>query len=228
MTEPVLRALGAWKSYDGRTDVLRGVDLDVLPGEAVTIVGDNGSGKTTLLNVLGGMDRPDRGRVEVRGREITTLSERELARVRLRDIGFVFQDHNLIEDLTVRENLALPLRLAGVRDETRIDELVSAFGLRELTGRRPEEISVGESQRIAVARALANGPSVVLADEPFAALDRRHVGTVREAFELARERFRVSLVVAQHDAGADPGVGTAFRLVDGRLRPYPGRGGRAP
>ncbi len=219
MPPPVLSALDLWKSYDGVTDVLRGVELEVAAGEALGIVGDNGSGKTTLLNLLGGMDRPSRGRVVVKGREIAGLPERELARVRLRDIGFVFQTHNLIEDLTVRENLALPLRLAGARGTARVDELLEAFGLQALAGRRPDEISVGESQRVAVARALANGPAAVLADEPFAALDRRFVAAVREAFELARERFRVTLVITQHDAREDFGADRVLRLEGGRLSP---------
>ncbi len=218
MPEPAVRARDLWKSYDGRTDVLAGADLDVAPGETVLVWGDNGSGKTTLLSLLGGLDTPTRGRVAVSGRDLTGLDERALARVRLLDIGFVFQTHHLIEDLTVEENVALPLRLAKRRADDRVPELLEAFGLTKLRARKPDEISVGESQRVAVARALANGPKVLLADEPTASLDSKGTAAVLEALRLAASGFGAAEVVAAHDGDVRSLGATEYLLAEGRLR----------
>ena len=218
MAGRVLVARDLWKSYDGRTDVLRGAGLEVSGGEAVLVWGENGSGKTTLLSLLGGLDAPTRGHVVLGGREITGLKERALARVRLLEIGFVFQTHHLIEDLTVEENLALPLRLAKRPADTRARELLEAFGLQRLASRRPGAISVGESQRVAVARALANGPKVLLADEPSASLDAKGTAAVLEAFRLAQTSFGAAEVVAAHDSEVRTLAATEYRLVDGLLR----------
>lgn len=217
MPEPAVHARDLWKSYDGRTDVLRGADLDVERGEAVLVWGDNGSGKTTLLSLLGGLDVPTRGRVFLSGKEITGLPERALARVRLLDVGFVFQTHHLIEDLRVADNIALPLRLAKRPAEARVAELLEAFGLQKLSDRKPGEISVGESQRVAVARALANGPHVLLADEPTASLDAKGTAAVLDALRLARTSFGLSVIVAAHDSEVRSLASTEYRLADGRL-----------
>jgi putative ABC transport system ATP-binding protein len=215
--EPVLKARDLWKSYDGRSDVLRGVSLAVSAGDAVLVYGPNGSGKTTLLMILGGLDVPTRGSVILGGREIARLKESELAKVRLRDVGFVFQTHNLIDDLTVEENVALPLRLARKPSDPRVSQLLTAFDLERFATRRPKEISVGEAQRVAVARALANGPKILLADEPTAALDAKGTAAVIDAFELARTSFRAALVVATHDADVAGIAATRYRLDDGTL-----------
>ncbi|MEK6987833.1 MAG: ABC transporter ATP-binding protein [Candidatus Thermoplasmatota archaeon] len=199
MADVVLSARDVWKSYDGRTDVLCGISLDVAKAEAVLVWGPNGSGKTTLLSILGGLDVPTRGSVTIAGREISRLKESELAKVRLHDVGFVFQTHNLIDDLSVEDNLALPRRLAKRPAEARVRELMEAFELTKLATRKPKEISVGESQRVAVARALANGPKVLLADEPTASLDAKGTAAVLEAFERARANFGAALIVATHD-----------------------------
>src|SRR5438309_1779294 len=217
MTTTVLAASGVWKSYDGRSVVLRDVNLEARAGEAVLIWGANGSGKTTLLSILGGLDVPTRGSVVLGGREIARLKESELSRVRLREVGFVFQTHNLIDDLTVEENVALPLRLARMPSDPRVPELLAAFDLGRLATRRPKEISVGEAQRVAVARALANGPKILLADEPTAALDAKGTTAVIEAFELARTAFGAALVIATHDADVAGIAATRYRLDDGTL-----------
>ncbi len=217
MDGPVLQARELWKTYDGRTDVLRGAELGVAAGEAVLVWGENGSGKTTLLSILGGLDAPTRGHVQLSGKEITGLSERRLARVRLLDVGFVFQTHHLIEDLNVTDNVALPLRLAKRPADARVHELLEAFGLAKLAGRTPGEISVGESQRVAVARALANGPKILLADEPTASLDAKGTSAVLEAFALARTSFGAAEVVAAHDSEVRSLASTEYRLEDGLL-----------
>lgn len=218
MDGAILSARDLWKSYDGRTDVLRGAGLEVGPAETVVVWGDNGSGKTTLLSLLGGLDAPDRGSVSVDGQEITTLKENARTRVRLLQIGFVFQTHHLIEDLTVEENLTLPLRLAKRDPEARVRELLESFGLTNLATRRPGEISVGESQRVAVARALANGPKVLLADEPTASLDSKGTAAVLDAFRLARSSFGTAQVVASHDHAVETLATTKLHLEDGILQ----------
>jgi len=217
MSEPVLAAREVWKSFDGRADVLKGVTLDVTAGEAVLIWGPNGSGKTTLLSILGGLDVPDRGSVSIAGREITGLREAALAKVRLHDVGFVFQVHNLIDDLTVEENIALPLRLAKKPADERVGELMETFGLIPLATRRPKAISVGESQRVSIARALANGPKVILADEPTAALDMEGYLSVLEAFNLARTSFGAAIVMASHDVDIRGMAASQYGLRDGVL-----------
>lgn len=219
MAEPALAARDLWKSYDGRTDVLRGANLEVASGACALVWGDNGSGKTTLLSLLGGLDVPNRGTVAVDGHELTGLKENALSRVRLLEIGFVFQTHHLIEDLTVEENLALPLRLAKRRADPRVSELLEAFGLEKLAARRPGQISVGESQRVAVARALANGPKVLLADEPTASLDAKGTAAVLEALRLARTRFGTAEVVATHDPDVRSLATSQYVLEEGVLQP---------
>ncbi len=217
MPEPVVSARDLWKSYDGRADVLRGVSLVVGQEEAVLVWGPNGSGKTTLLSILGGLDVPTRGSVSISGREISRLRESELSRVRLHEIGFVFQTHNLIDDLTVEENVALPLRLARRPADKRVAELLDAFDLAPLATRRPNEISVGESQRVAVARALANGPKALLADEPTASLDAKGTAAVLAAFALAQTSYHASIVLASHDPGVRAVPAATYRLESGIL-----------
>src|SRR5437879_7995054 len=219
MAELVVRARDLWKSYDGRADILRGVDLDVAALEAILVFGPNGSGKTPLLSLLGGLDVPSRGSVAIGGKEISVLKESALAKIRLHDVGFVFQTHNLIDDLTVEENVALPLRLARKPADARVADLLQTFELVRLAARRPNEISVGEGQRVAVARALANGPKVILADEPTAALDAKGTAAVLVAFELARTSFRAALIVASHDTELPGFSAEAHHLEEGTLRP---------
>jgi putative ABC transport system ATP-binding protein len=217
MTNPVLVARDVWKSYDGRSDVIRGANLAVSPGDVALVWGANGSGKTTLLSILGGLDLPTKGSVAIGGREITRLKESALAKIRLHEVGFVFQTHNLIDDLTVEENVALPLRLARKPAEARVADLLKAFHLTRLATRRPNEISVGEGQRVAVARALANGPKVILADEPTAALDATGSAAVLAAFELARTSYGAALIVAAHDATRSGFAAVEYRLEEGAL-----------
>ena len=217
VTRPILAATGLWKSYDGRSDVLRGVDVSIAAGGAALIWGANGSGKTTLLSILGGLDIPTKGSVVLNQREISKLKESELAQVRLYDVGFVFQTHNLIDDLTVEENIALPLRLARRSADARVADLLKAFDLARFATRRPNEISVGESQRVAVARALANGPKLLLADEPTASLDATGTEAVLEAFQLARASFDAAVVLATHDSEVREVGADEYRLEDGSL-----------
>lgn len=219
MPDEAVAAKDLWKSYDGTSNVLQGAHLTVSKAETLVVWGENGSGKTTLLSILGGLDVPDRGIVRIGGREIAGLTERDRAAIRLREIGFVFQTHQLLSDLSVEDNLALPLRLARKSPESRVAELLQAFGITRLAKRRPAQISVGESQRVAVARALANGPKVVLADEPTAALDAKGIASVLEAFGLARTSFDAAIVLASHDSEVRALHATTVELRDGLIRP---------
>ncbi|MFQ6106779.1 MAG: ABC transporter ATP-binding protein [Thermoplasmata archaeon] len=210
------------KSYDGVRDVVKDVDLNVREGEMVLLWGRNGSGKSTLLNLIGCIDLPTSGKVLVTGKETSRLSPRELARLRLVQIGHVFQRHNLINDLTVEENVLLPLKI--VRDKGAIERtksLLATFELEPLAKKRPGEISGGESQKVAIARALANNPSILLADEPTASLDSRSCSLVLDAFKRIREGFDATVIVASHDPLLYDHIEKKYFLFDGQLKSRP-------
>lgn len=202
----VLEARGLRKAYlggDGAPiDVLSGVDLVVTPGEFVAITGASGSGKSTLLHLLGGLDRPSAGAVLLDGADYATLGPVALAAMRNRRIGFVFQFHHLLREFTARENVMMPLRILGKGDAEagrRADDLLAAVGLTARGSHLPSQLSGGEQQRVAVARALANAPAVVLADEPSGNLDHAHSEALHSLFAgLAREH-RTALVVVTHN-----------------------------
>lgn len=201
--------------------VLDKVSLQISPGDYVVIVGRSGSGKSTLLNLLGGLDCPSSGEVRVDGRNLGALSERELAALRRRRIGFVFQAFNLIPTLTVEENLLVPLQLNGVDRRTaaeRARHVLHAAGIGALQARFPEELSGGEQQRVAVLRAIVHEPDVVIADEPTGNLDLTTARQTLELLETFAGRAGRSLVMATHSQEV---IGRARRIVEiraGRLR----------
>lgn len=199
MTIPVIEVEGLVKRYDGRATILDGVSFSVDEGDFVTIYGKSGCGKTTLLNILGGLDRPTSGSVRIDGKDIVGLSEDELARLRLEKIGFVFQDYNLLLDLTVRDNIALPLRLSGEKDEGKVDSLLERFDIRHISEESARRISGGEAQRTAIARAVVNDPRVILADEPTGNLDDENTEKVVAMLETIRTENRTTIVLATHD-----------------------------
>ncbi len=219
----VLVARGIEKAYlapRGRLEVLTGVDLEVADGTILAILGASGSGKSTLLNILGTLDRADRGTLEVRGRRVEGLADDELAGFRARRLGFVFQFHHLLPEFTAEENVMLPLRIAGeaapaARERAR--RALADVGLADRAEHRPAQLSGGEAQRVAVARALVAAPELVLADEPSGNLDARAAGQLHELMVgLARDRHRAFVVVTHNDrlaAMAD----RVLTLADGRL-----------
>jgi ABC-type lipoprotein export system ATPase subunit len=218
---PVLEARGIVKTLGaGRAErrILNGVDLEVEAGEVVAVLGRSGSGKSTLLHLLGGLDRPDGGRIVLAGREITKQSPRTLAKTRLRHVGFVFQSFHLIEELSGEENVLLPARLPGAgRDgERRGRRLIGELGLTEISGRRPHELSGGEQQRLAIARALVNDPELVLADEPTGNLDQENGATV---LALLRNLRRRAVVIVTHEPEAAAIADRVLHLNDGTLVP---------
>jgi len=199
MAEHVIEVNDLIKKYNGRKVVLNGVSFSVDDSEFVMIYGKSGCGKTTLLNILGGLDRPTSGSVVIDGESISALSEDELAKMRLEKIGFVFQDFNLLMDLTVRENIALPLRFSRKEDGGRIDTLMEKFDIKPLANETANKISGGEAQRVAIARALVNEPKMILADEPTGNLDAENTANVMKMFGLVRKDFGTTIVLATHD-----------------------------
>jgi lipoprotein-releasing system ATP-binding protein len=220
----VLEARGIHKEFpsgEGRLEVLRGVDLEVAGGDTVSVTGESGAGKSTLLHILGGLERPTRGRVRLAGAEIDRLDDRALSALRNRWVGFVFQFHHLLMDFSALENAAMPLFLAGeerghAREAARA--VLERVGLGGRLGHRPRQLSGGEQQRVAVARALVHEPRLVLADEPSGNLDERNSELLHALlFELVRERG-VALVVVTHDRDLAGRTGRRLRLEDGVLR----------
>ncbi len=207
------------KSF-GSLQVLKGIDLEIREGEVVAIAGPSGAGKTTLLQIIGTLDRPDGGRVWFEGVDTGTLKERELARFRNRRIGFVFQFHQLLPEFTAAENVMMPLLIAGQGMQAaarRAGELLSFMGLSARAGHKPSELSGGERQRVAVARALANKPSVILADEPSGSLDTQNREELHRLFFRLREEFGQTFAIVTHDEQLAAMSDRTIRLVDGRI-----------
>ncbi len=219
----LLDARGLVKSHGsgrGARTVIDGVDLVVRPGELVTIAGRSGSGKSTLMNLLGGLDWPDAGAVTIDGRALHARSERSAAALRRAYLGFVFQAFHLVPELSGRDNVLLPARIGargngGAAAEPRADELIEQLGLSEVAAHRPHELSGGEQQRFAIARALVNDPAIVLADEPTGNLDAESAALVLSL--LGRLSGRRAVVIATHDEAAVRAADRRLRLAAGRL-----------
>jgi len=221
----VLRATALCKSFGrtpARVDVLTGVDVEVDRGELVAVAGSSGSGKSTLLHILGGLMHPDAGRAELAGEDIYALGERARARLRSRRVGFVFQMHHLLPEWSAVENVMLPALIAGRRESAaraRAMELLDSLGVAARASHMPGELSGGEQQRVAVARALVNEPDVVLADEPSGNLDREASEALHQVLErLSRERQQAFLV-ATHSPSLARRAQRTLVLAAGNLRP---------
>ncbi len=219
----VLSTLAVEKSYilgRVRVDALRGVDLAVTRGEFVVVVGPSGSGKSTLLNLLGVLDRPDKGRVYFEGADVAALTEGERTRLRRRRLGFVFQSFNLVPVLSAYENVEYPLWLDGVSPGERVRrarEALEWVGLGDRLRHRPDELSGGERQRVSLARALVHDPSVVLADEPTASLDSKTGLSVIDLFRRLNRERGTTFVLATHDPQVVARADRQVLMADGRL-----------
>ena len=220
---PVLQLTDVTHHYgtgDAAVQALGGITMSVDRGEVVLVVGPSGGGKTTALLVMGLLLTPDSGTVRIGGQDVSTLAERERANLRLLRLGFLFQDYNLLNSLTSVENVAVPLRYAGVRKSAalaRATELLDSLGLAHRAGHRPAELSGGEKQRVATARALAMGPEVILADEPTANLDSATGRKVSEQLAAAAKAHGAAVVVVTHDSRLDDIADRVFHLEDGRI-----------
>ncbi|RAK61098.1 ABC transporter [Phenylobacterium hankyongense] len=223
MNEPVLSIRGLERSYvtgAGALTVLRGADLDIMPGEIVGLIGPSGSGKSSLLHAAGLLERPNAGRITVLGRDCSDLPDRARTRVRLATIGFVYQFHHLLPEFSALDNVALPLMIAGKSRRAAQDRaaiLLSELGLADRVQHQPAQMSGGEQQRVAVARALANSPRLLLADEPTGNLDPHTSGAVFEnLYALARSQG-VAALVATHNLELARHMDRVFALRDGHL-----------
>ncbi len=220
---PLLSAKGIHKTYilgKRSLEVLRGIDLDVERGDFLALRGASGAGKSTLLHLLGGLDTPNEGKVQLAGRNLATLSRRELARLRNQEVGFIFQAYYLLPELDALENVCLPARMArrpAAQAQRRGRELLERVGLKERVEHKPYELSGGEQQRVAIARALINDPLLILADEPTGNLDS-HTGTdIIDLLCAIREEKSTTLVMATHDAKVAARAPRVIELVDGQI-----------
>lgn len=212
-----------WKTYwigDASLDVLKGVNLHIFKGEFVAIQGPSGSGKSTLMNQVGLLDIPSRGRITIEGIDISTLSESELAQLRGKTIGFIFQQFNLIPTLTALENVILPMIFQNVPEEERTSRakaLLTKVGLADRMHHRPSELSGGQQQRVSIARALVNNPDIILADEPTGNLDSKSGTQVMEILSELHEKEKKTIILVTHDAGLVKYCHRIVHLKDGEI-----------
>ncbi len=220
----ILQAESVKKSFQTekkvRLEVLKSVDLNISRNKIYVIVGASGAGKSTLLHLLGGLDRPDSGKVIFEGKEIFRMSDEKLAKFRNRNIGFVFQFHHLLPEFTALENVAIPLMIAGNKFSKAAEkgkELLTLVGLAERLDHKPAALSGGEQQRIAVARALSNDPSIILADEPTGNLDSANSQIINELFVDLRNNLNKTLVIVTHNKELMSLADIVYEMKDGEI-----------
>jgi len=215
----MLTAQGILKSY-GSLKVLKGIDIEIMEKEVVSIVGASGAGKTTLLQILGTLDRPDGGVVLFKGQDVSKLNQRALASFRNRNVGFVFQFHQLLPEFTAIENVCIPALIAGKHHseaEKRAVELLEFLGLGERLDHKPSQLSGGEQQRVAVARAIMNNPSVIMADEPSGNLDTENKKELHKLFFRLRDTFGLTFIIVTHDPQLASMSDRIIRIKDGLI-----------
>ena len=211
---------GITKSF-GSLQVLKGIDLIINKGEVVSIVGPSGAGKTTLLQIMGTLDKPDSGRIVLNGTEVNRLKEKELSAFRNKEIGFVFQFHQLLPEFTALENVMIPALIKGIsasESKKNAREMLDFLGLAERASHKPAELSGGEKQRVAVARALINHPSVVLADEPSGSLDTQNKIELHRLFFDLRDKLGQTFVIVTHDEELAAQTDRTIHIVDGIIK----------
>lgn len=215
----MIRIENLTKSF-GDLKVLKGVNLEINRGEVISIVGPSGAGKTTLLQLIGTLDKPDSGSIYFNGEELGRMSSRKLASFRNKHIGFVFQFHQLLPEFTALENIIIPALIAGrKREEAEKEamELLGIMGLKERAQHKPAEMSGGENQRVAVARALINKPDVILADEPSGSLDSKNRKELHRLFFDLRDRFGQTFIIVTHDEELASDTDCIIRMIDGKI-----------
>lgn len=223
MSEPVLSLRGVTRTYEtaqGGLTVLKGVDLDLFPGELVGLIGPSGSGKSSLLHAAGLLERPTSGEIRIDGEDVGALDERARTRLRLSRVGFVYQFHHLLPEFDARDNVALPMRIAGWSEkeaQARAEQALASLGLADRTRHQPAQMSGGEQQRVALARALANGPRLLLADEPTGNLDPATSQSVFETLQSLVKETGVAALIATHNMELAGHMDRVFALKDGHL-----------
>lgn len=216
----MIKLEGITKSF-GSLQVLKGIDLEINKGEIVSIVGPSGAGKTTLLQIMGTLDEPDGGVVQIDGTVVSRMKEKELSAFRNKNIGFVFQFHQLLPEFTALENVMIPALIAGVSSKEaheRAMKILDFMGLVDRASHKPNELSGGEKQRVAVARALINDPAVILADEPSGSLDTHNKEDLHQLFFDLRERLGQTFVIVTHDEGLSKITDRTIHMVDGMIK----------
>lgn len=215
----MIKTEGITKSY-GTLQVLKGIDIEIQQGKVISIVGASGAGKTTYLQVLGTLSRPDNGKVWINGVDVLSLKEQELAKFRNQHIGFVFQFHHLLPEFTALENVCIPALInkqPRKKAEQKARELLSFLGLESRLKHKPDELSGGEQQRVAVARALINDPLVIFADEPSGNLDSHNKQELHNLFFSLRDKYNQTFVIVTHDMGLAEMSDHMIRMQDGRI-----------
>ena len=218
----MIKLEGITKSF-GSLQVLKGIDLEINKGESVSIVGPSGAGKTTLLQIMGTLDEPDAGTVQIDGTVVSRMKEKELSAFRNKNIGFVFQFHQLLPEFTALENVMIPALIAGVSSKEandRATKILDFMGLVDRASHKPNELSGGEKQRVAVARALINDPAVILADEPSGSLDTHNKEDLHQLFFDLRDRLGQTFVIVTHDEGLAKITDRTVHMVDGMIKKY--------
>ena len=218
----MIKLEGITKSF-GSLQVLKGIDLEINKGEIVSIVGPSGAGKTTLLQIMGTLDEPDAGVVQIDGTVVSRMKEKELSAFRNKNIGFVFQFHQLLPEFTALENVMIPALIAGVSSKEaheRAMKILDFMGLVDRASHKPNELSGGEKQRVAVARALINDPAVILADEPSGSLDTHNKEDLHQLFFDLRDRLGQTFVIVTHDEGLAKITDRTVHIVDGMIKKY--------
>lgn len=218
----MIKLEGITKSF-GSLQVLKGIDLEINKGEIISIVGPSGAGKTTLLQIMGTLDEPDAGVVQIDGTMVSRMKEKELSAFRNKNIGFVFQFHQLLPEFTALENVMIPALIAGVSSKEaheRAMKILDFMGLVDRASHKPNELSGGEKQRVAVARALINDPAVILADEPSGSLDTHSKEDLHQLFFDLRDRLGQTFVIVTHDEGLAKITDRTVHMVDGMIKKY--------
>jgi lipoprotein-releasing system ATP-binding protein len=215
----MIRTQGITKSY-GELKVLKGIDIEIKEKEVVSIVGASGAGKTTLLQIIGTLDKPDTGSVLYNGSDISRMKGKSIAAFRNRNIGFVFQFHQLLPEFTALENVCIPAFIAGkskAEAEARAEELLGFLNLSNRLDHKPSELSGGEQQRVAVARALVNNPTVILADEPSGNLDTENKNELHKLFFKLRDSFGQTIIIVTHDRQLADMSDRILQIRDGQI-----------
>lgn len=219
-SEKIIEVIGLKKSFRNRfntTNILNGINFTVDKGEFVSIMGASGCGKSTLLYLLGGLDTPSEGIVSVMGNNLSLMSDRNMSKFRNKEIGFVFQFYNLVQNLTVEENILLPLKMMKNKDRSEFNEIVEIMGIRNILRKYPNQLSGGQQQRVAIARAVITKPNVILADEPTGNLDSSNGEAVMELFKKINQCKNITIIQVTHDEDKAEYGDRLIRLKDGRV-----------